>query len=90
MHTYPTLSGSYTENQQALLALFGLTSPSQAPFTRIPCFMAYTEETKKNLDSGSCPYSHAGKRRSRKRLALSRTLGRGAPSLGRVAGKSSA
>ena len=47
MHTYPTLSGSYTENQQALLALFGLTSPSQAPFTRIPCFMAYTEETRK-------------------------------------------
>ena len=47
MHAYPALTGSYTENQQALLALFGLTSPSQAPFTRIPCFMAYTEETRK-------------------------------------------
>lgn len=47
MHAYPILPGSYTENQQALLALLGLTSPSQAPFTRIPCFMAYTEETKR-------------------------------------------
>lgn len=47
MHAYPTLPGSYAENQQALLEQLGLTDPSQAPFTQIPCFMAYTEETRK-------------------------------------------
>ena len=45
MHAYPILPGSYTENQQALLALLGLTDPSQAPFARIPSFMMYTPET---------------------------------------------
>ena len=47
MHAYPTLPGSYAENQQALLEQLSLTDPSQAPFARIPCFMAYTEETKR-------------------------------------------
>lgn len=45
MHSYPELTGSYAENQQGLLRALGLTSPSQAPFRRIPCFMVYTEET---------------------------------------------
>jgi hypothetical protein len=42
---YPTFTDSYTKNQQALLRALGLTSPSQAPFRRIPCFMVYTKET---------------------------------------------
>ncbi len=45
MHSYPELTGSYAENQQALLHVLGLTSPSRAPFRRIPCFMVYTKET---------------------------------------------
>lgn len=45
MPEYPTFTDSYTKNQQALLRALGLTSPSQAPFRRIPCFMVYTKET---------------------------------------------
>ena len=45
MHEYPRFNESYAENQQALLYVLGLNSPSQAPFRRIPCFMVYTKET---------------------------------------------
>ena len=45
MHDYPRFNESYAENQQALLYVLGLNSPSQAPFRRIPCFMVYTKET---------------------------------------------
>ncbi len=47
MYVYPTFTDSYAQNRRALLDLFGLTDPSQAPFTQIPCLI--TETSSRNL-----------------------------------------